>query len=139
MVETSKTLEQLEGESWGKPLFSTSLIKTIHNLRHKPISEFTIEDLRITLGQKCGVEHLAPLALDQLETDPFSEGDFYPGDLLRAVMDLPGRYWLTHPDEAVRMRAIAGRAEELLDTLDEIAQVKTELRSLLNAQPWNAS
>ncbi|MFC7276617.1 contact-dependent growth inhibition system immunity protein [Paractinoplanes rhizophilus] len=37
---------------------------------------------------------LVPLALDQVEQDPLAEGDFYPGDLLDALIRrVPDSYW----------------------------------------------
>src|SRR5689334_16560777 len=110
MADLSKTLEELEGQNWGEPDHTSNLVQTIHRLRRKPINEFTVEDLRITLGQNCGVEHLTPLALNLLEVDPFVEGDFYPGDLLASVMGISRDYWLTHPNEAARMENVADGA-----------------------------
>jgi CDI immunity proteins len=92
MTDQSRTLEQLEDEDWGEPEYDSNLVQTIHKLRRKPIGEFTIEDLRVMLGQKVGMEQFIPLALDRLEADPFASGDFYPGDLLGAVMAIPREY-----------------------------------------------
>jgi hypothetical protein len=136
MTDLSKTLEQLESENWGEPKYKSYLVQTIHRLRRKPIGEFTVEDLRITLGQKFGLEHLTPLALGLLETDPFAQGDFYPGDLLGSVMALPREYWLTHPNEAARMEMVASRAAALLDGPDEKDEINTHLRSLISARHW---
>jgi hypothetical protein len=139
MTDQSRPLEQLEGENWGEPEYDSYLVQTIHKLRRKPVGQFTIEDLRIMLSQKVGMEHFTPLALDRLEADPFVSGDFYPGDLLGAVMALPREYWLTHPAEAVRMRTVADHAEELLNNYDEIDEIKTRLRSLISARPWRTA
>jgi CDI immunity proteins len=46
-----QTLEQLENEVWGEPEFHSHLVLTCHSLRKKPIDQFTVEDLRIMLGQ----------------------------------------------------------------------------------------
>lgn len=137
MTDPSKTLEELEGQNWGEPTYDSYLVKTIHRLRRKPIGEFTVEDLRITLGQQLGMEHLMALALEHLEVDPLVEGDFYPGDLLKAVMNLPHSYWLAHPNEPARMQKIADRAARLLDDREGMDEIKTALRSLLSAQPWH--
>lgn len=55
------------------------------------------------IGQRIGLPHLVPLALDVLEQDPLAEGDFYPGDLLRNVCRVPDSYWAEHPDQAARL------------------------------------
>ena len=79
------TLNQLEGVVWGEPTFDSSLVTTCHRLRTKPIDQFSVEDLRIMIGQRIGLPHLVPRAVAALERDPLAEGDFYPGDLLASV------------------------------------------------------
>jgi hypothetical protein len=139
MDNQSDTLEELEGEDWGEPSHSSYLVRTIHALRRKPIREFTVEDLRITLGQRFGMEFLTPLALNQLEANPFAEGHFYPGDLLVSVMGLPREYWSAHPVEASRIAAIADRVQAELAVRDEIEPIKTEIMALLAQASWRAA
>jgi hypothetical protein len=110
----SRTLEELEGESWGEPEYGSHLVTTIHRLRKKPLDEFTIEDLRIVLGQTFSAEHLMPLALDALERDPLAEGDFYPGDLFVSVTRQPEPFWRAHPELERRATAVAERLAVLL-------------------------
>jgi hypothetical protein len=50
------------------------------------VDEFTVEDLRIMIGQQIGLWHLMPLTVAVLEQDPLAEGDFYAGDLLSSVI-----------------------------------------------------
>jgi hypothetical protein len=139
MTDQSRTLEQLEEEDWGEPEYDSNLVQTIHKLQRTPIGEFTIEDLRVMLGQKVGMEHFIPLALDRLEADPFASGDFYPGDLLGAVMAIPREYWLRHPAEAARLQTVADQAGELLNNRNEIDEIKKSLRSLIFVRPWHAA
>lgn len=80
------TLEELEGEVWDNCDFGSSLIRACHQLRKKPIDEFTPEDLRIMIGQNIGLRFLIPKAIVVLNDDPLVEGDFYPGDLLKNVI-----------------------------------------------------
>lgn len=82
----SATIEQLEDDDWGEPDFPSHLVTECHRLRRKPIDEFTIEDHRIMIGQNIGLQFLLPGALEILKKDPLAEGNFYEGDLLRAVM-----------------------------------------------------
>ena len=81
-----RTLEQLEEQTWPEPDFSSQLVETCHRLRTKPLDDFTVEDLRIMVGQKIGLLHLLPLAIKILKDDPLAEGDYYPGDLLTSVI-----------------------------------------------------
>ena len=105
-----KTLTELEGNDWGDPTFDSCLVNTVHTLRHKPIGDFTIEDLRITIGQSVGLPHLIPLALAQLESEPLVEGDFHPGDLLLSVVSIDDAFWLAHGDLRTRILRVAASA-----------------------------
>ena len=92
------TIEQLERDVWpDSGPDDTSLIRRCTELRRKPVAEFTVEDLRIMLGQQIGVSVLLPLAVQVLLRDPLAEGDYYPGDLLRNVLRLPDSEWSRSP------------------------------------------
>ena len=94
------SLQELEGDDWGEPTHDSYLVRTVHALRRKPIVDFTVEDLRLMIGQAVGVSHLVPLALIHLEQDPFVAGHYYPGDLLGVVLSVDAEYWRSHPIEA---------------------------------------
>ena len=92
-INLNNTLEQLENDIWEDPGEVTRLVNTIYRLRKKPLREFTTEDLRITIGQQVGLAYLIPLAIDILKKDILSEGDYYPGDLLKNVLEIEAGYW----------------------------------------------
>jgi hypothetical protein len=73
-------------------------MRRCHALRSKPIDEFTIEDLRLMIQQQIGLRYLVPIALQHLRKDPLAEGDFYPGDLLAAILRVAGDFWQQKPD-----------------------------------------
>ncbi|MFD4208614.1 contact-dependent growth inhibition system immunity protein [Micromonospora tulbaghiae] len=84
------SIEQHERDVWPDPgPEATSLVRRCAELRRKPLAEFTVEDLRVMIGQEIGVPALLPLALQVLRRDPLVEGDYYPGDLLANVLRLP--------------------------------------------------
>ncbi|MEV4600794.1 contact-dependent growth inhibition system immunity protein [Amycolatopsis sp. NPDC049253] len=113
-VDESLTLEQIEDCRWGgPPADATRLVKTVYELRHKPVSAMDTEDLRVLLLQQESVDVLVPVALTHLERNPLAEGDFYPGDLLVAVLKIPGTYWQQHPDQHRRASAVVGAVEAL--------------------------
>jgi CDI immunity proteins len=104
---TEQSLEEIEGDVWGDPpADATRLIATVHELRRRPVVQLGIEDLRVLIAQQVGLDVLVPLALARLEADPLAEGDFYPGDLLVAVLRVPASYWRSHPGEAARLRTV---------------------------------
>jgi len=49
-----RTLEELEGERWGEATYPSHLVNECHRLRTVPLRLFTIENLRIMLGQNIG-------------------------------------------------------------------------------------
>jgi hypothetical protein len=102
------TIQQMEGEDWGDPEpDSTVLIRRCAELRRKPLTEFTVEDLRIMLGQQIAVPILLPIALDVLVENPRAEGDFYPG----AVLRLPASVWASRPSEQHRLFTAVGAVD----------------------------
>jgi hypothetical protein len=115
------TLDQLEGVVWGEPTFESSLVTTCHRLRTKPIDEFSVEDLRIMIGQQIGLPHLVPLAVAALEREPLAEGNYYPGDLLANLID--AREWLQANQEwLARVIRVTERALVELDIEDIVLQ-----------------
>jgi hypothetical protein len=112
------SLNDLEGTTVGAPA-SDSLVDTkCHRLRKKPVDDFTVEDLRIMIGEGIGLEHLMLPALSALERDPMAEGNYYPGDLLASVIGCA--QWLEKRPEmfgraqAVAKRAVAGMGNDAL-------------------------
>ncbi len=110
-IDRRKTLTELEGKDWGPPNFDSHLVTTIHALRYKPLEEFTVEDLRITIGQNIAVEWLLPMAIERLGDDPFAEGDFYQGDLLNAVLGIKPSFWSDHPELRQMVSEVVQEAE----------------------------
>lgn len=119
-IDTSKSLEQLDGENWGTPAYPSHLVTTCHKLRKIPLSEFDAENFRILIGQNISLKYLIPLVLDLLESDPWIEGDFFPGDLLGVVLRADKKHWEENREQRDRLANIVVRARELAESsLDE--------------------
>jgi hypothetical protein len=110
VADADKSLQEIDGQDWGEPHFGSHLVRECHRLRHVPIRDLSPEDLRLLLSQAVGVDHLLPIALDYLDTDPFAAGDYHPGDLLREVLVVSDAIWAHHPMQRRRAEAIATRA-----------------------------
>jgi hypothetical protein len=74
----------------------TPLVAKCEALFLKPFNEYSIENLRIMIGQDIGLEFLVPLAIEKLQEYILAEGDFYPGDLLQSVLRVNRSFWLQH-------------------------------------------
>jgi len=106
--ESKRVLDILDPPAWDPaPPDATFLIKRCHELRTKPLRDFTVEDLRIMIGQQVALHRLVGLALDRLRSDPLLEGDCYPGDLLASVLRVDAAFWNPFPDLEVEARKLA--------------------------------
>jgi hypothetical protein len=119
--DKSRSLEEIQNDYWGDPpADATRLISTAYALHKQPIGALDVEGLRLLISQQIGLDPLVPLALDHVERDPLAEGDFYPGDLLDALMRrVPESYWQAHEDQRTRVRTVAERLDpdETFDVL----------------------
>ncbi len=115
--QRNKTLQELEGEDWGEPPFPSHLVRTCHALRRKPLRDFTVEDLRIMIGQNISLNYLIPLAIEQLRRDPLVAGDFYPCDLLHAVLQVKSGFWQARPQLRTAVEEIVDQLIPFLEDL----------------------
>ena len=89
-----KTIENLEKQNFGNPNEApTNMVKRCLELCKVPLNQFTVEDLRLMIGQNFSLRHLIPLSIEHLKTDIFVEGDYYPGDLLKNVLSVDTKFW----------------------------------------------
>jgi hypothetical protein len=107
------SVEQIEDNAWGAPPpGATRLVESVHQLRRKPLRDLEPEDLRVLIAQHAGLDPLVPRALTRLEEDPLLEGDYYPGDVLVAVLKVPATYWSAHPDQRTRLEHVITSVED---------------------------
>ena len=90
-----KTIESLEKKDFGNPNeVPTNMVKRCLELCKIPLEQFSVEDLRLMIGQNFTLHYLIPLAIEHLKVDIFLEGDYYPGDLLNNVLSVDKGFWL---------------------------------------------
>ncbi|MES1180970.1 MAG: contact-dependent growth inhibition system immunity protein [Verrucomicrobiota bacterium] len=111
--DRSKSLQELENEDWGEPDFDSYLVQECHRLSLVPLKDFTIENLRIMIGQNFNLNYLMPLAIEKLEQNPLVEGDYYAGDLLVNVLRADSKFWTKFPDLKSTVAKIADEALEI--------------------------
>lgn len=78
---------------------TSALITRCEALLDTPLQDYSIEDVRLLVGQQIGLPWLVPLALTYLTHNLFSEGHYYAGDLLASLLRLDNDYWRVHPTE----------------------------------------
>jgi hypothetical protein len=116
-VNDLRTLDELDPPAWGPPSADSHLVMRTHELRQKQLAEFTVEDLRLMIGQHVGLDYLVPRAIALLEENPLAEGDLFPGDLLEAVLRVGESYWLQRPEHWWSVKAVV---DDLFSRTDEI-------------------
>ncbi|MBW3624488.1 MAG: hypothetical protein KY468_13865 [Armatimonadetes bacterium] len=130
-----QTLEQIDGVDWGEPTFPSRLVHECHRLRRVPLKEMTAGDLRLLIGQKIYPDILVPLAIELLQNDPWLEADYYEGDLLKAVLNLPNSFWIDYPDlksSVDRVAQSALRVAEQQDGDEDVSIDDDVLKDLLD-------
>ena len=117
MKTNSKSIEQLENDYWKEPSeFPTDMVKRCYQYRKISIEVLTIEQIRLLISQQIGTEFLIGVALEKLEQNILTEGDFYEGDLLVAVSDLPTEFWTEKQTEFRTLKNLVERNFELIKT-----------------------
>jgi len=114
-IQEEQTLEALEKDIWTESATGSHLVKTCHKLRKKPLKDLEIEDLRALISQNIGLKFLIPLALEKLSKDILSEGDYYKGDLLKAVLTSETKFWTLEPKLNDKLIALISENEQLLN------------------------
>ncbi len=127
------SLDELEETTWPPPPDGAGhLQRRCHELRRVPLGQFGVEDVRIMLSQQIGTQFLLPMAVGMLAVSPLAEGDYYPGDLLMAVLQLPKSAWNGH-------EAAAGVLGQVLAHIDlsnpDLGEVADAIRDWLANRP----
>jgi len=119
MTDLNKSIQELKNEDWEPASYPSFLVQRCNELRRKPLKDFSIEDLRIMIGQQFDLELLVPLALDFLKDNPLAEGDYFPGDLLKNVLEISNDYWDIHREQYFMINEIVKKLDHLPDFIDE--------------------
>ena len=121
------TIENIENDFWGEPEFNSHLVTTCHKLRRKDIDDFTIEDLRIMIGQNIALPILVPIAICKLRDNVFAEGDFYPGDLLLNVLRSQREFWNENVDLKMEVIFLFEKRRNYLDEVVYADEIKMNI------------
>ncbi|MCK0137423.1 contact-dependent growth inhibition system immunity protein [Arenibacter sp. S6351L] len=124
-----KSIKQLEKDYSTDPSeFPTGLVENCYKYRKIPIEDLNIEQLRLLISQKIGIEYLIGIVLKTLERNAIAEGNLYEGDLLIAVSKIPSEFWKENKKEFGIFKRIVTRNSELIK--NELGE--KEFNELLN-------
>jgi len=125
----NKTLQSLEKSVWPHNDFGSFLVRRTQELRKIQLNEFTIEDLRIMIGQQFSLDYLVPLAIEALTEDLWAEGDFFEGDLLKNVLGISAEFWKNNKDYWLSIYDL------IKDRQDEINEMSFDTSKFLKQAP----
>jgi hypothetical protein len=110
--ESKRNLDTVDPPVWGPaPPDATPAVRRRHELRTKPLRDFTVEDLCVMLGQQVALNHLVWRALERLRPDSLLDDD-YPADLLASVLRVNPAYWERSPDSDRELHQLAESARD---------------------------
>jgi len=108
MFDERRTLEQIDRQNWGDPETApTGMVARCLRLHRTPLKDFTLGDVRLLISQKIGLKILVPGALPLVSNEPLLEAEYYPGDLLSALLRVDETYWSDNPVELDQLVSIA--------------------------------
>ena len=89
-----KSIDSLEKRNFGPvPSDESSIVQRLWKLRKVPISEFQVDDMMFMVIQGIGLKYVLIEAVDLLSENILTEGNYYEGDLLNAVLKLNKEQW----------------------------------------------
>lgn len=125
----NKSLELLENKSWGDSSNApTNLVKRCIELSKIPIGNFTLEDLRVMIGQKLGLQYLIPLAIEKLQENIFIDTELYEGDLLEKVLKIDTSYWDNNENYWTQLN------ELIKDKIQDLKELRIDTTKFDNSQ-----
>ena len=101
MADEDQTLEQLESYNSGNPETApTPMVARCMRLQKTPLHALSDADIRLLVGQGIGLKYLVQKALARLDVEPLLQTDYYPGDLLSALLGIKPGLLATKPKGA---------------------------------------
>jgi hypothetical protein len=117
-ISPRASLHDLDGADTELSGETSLLAATLRVHRRTPIERLSTEALRFLLEEGQSSAVLLHIAIGRLERDPLIAGDYYPGDLLVAVLRQPLPTWLAAPELRARAYVLAEDAAEQFERLD---------------------
>lgn len=96
----------------------TRLVVRCTELIKIPLNEYSIEDLRLMIGQELGLPYLIPLAVEKLTHDLFAEGDLYEGDLLANVLKVERAFWEQNPGLWEKLNELIAESRDIITEMN---------------------
>jgi hypothetical protein len=97
-------------------------------VRETPLDKLGVEDICKACHQQIHLEHVVPVALQLLQSDPVA-GEMYDGELLASLKSIPVDYWSNHLVEATTLKSTCEQIQNKMTLSDDL---HTDVAYLLN-------
>lgn len=135
-MKNNKSLIELGEWRWGKEpsqseISTDRLTMELDKISKKKLRDFTVSDLYLAVSQGKGLPYTLPLAVKYLTDDLLVECEFYPGDLLKAVLQIPSTYFQQHPEDFIKVASLVSSKDN--KKVMSVYDGNRELRRLFDA------
>lgn len=111
-TDFTRSLTKLEKADWGEPTYDSYVVRTVHALRRKPLTDLTNEELRLAISQEVGVPFILDLAFERLRANPLMSGDFHMSDILALLVRASPSIWHERPSLQAELSTLVEQATE---------------------------
>ena len=113
------SLNQIAGANLASSEFGSGLVKRVTEACHVPIGGLTAAQIGLLIRQDIERSLLVPMAIEILEDNPLIETEFYPGDLLRTLLELPQEYWSENQQSWLALNSVLTQLDETIAMLGD--------------------
>jgi hypothetical protein len=124
MSNLDKTIKQLTRLDLSSDSWDSELINKIEKYINQPLKSLDTEALRLLIGQNIGLDFLIPMAVEKLKDNILAEGDYYPGDLVKNVLDSDKGFWIRHKDYHAKIVGLYNENLALLESDNSYRQIR---------------
>lgn len=102
-------------------------------VRDIPIGDFNDDDLSRACRQQIHLEHVIPIAIERLHTQPLA-GEIYDGELIVAMKSVPLDYWQRNQQSSECLEHIIAQVKRITEDEDLLADADEIHRRILIAR-----
>ncbi len=112
-MDENKSIDQLQS-SHSNSEASAGIPSRCLQCMRIPVKDLSKEQVRLLLSHDIGTIFLLCKTIQILEEDILADGDFYPGDLLSALLNVDDIYWRNNPELAGRLYSLLNQQRPLI-------------------------
>lgn len=135
-MRNNKSLIELGEWRWEKEpsqaeISTDKLTLELNKISKKKLRDFTGFDLYLAVSQCKGLPYTLPMAVKHLTDDLLMECKFYPGDLLKAALQIPSTYFQQHSEDFIKVAGLVASKDN--KRIMSVYDGNRELRRLFDA------